>query len=71
MNLQTTQPSRDAQADEFEVTLEEGTAASESAAKPATCVMIEVIIPRGVQYRFDFLAHPGGLCIKIPVEVSA
>ena len=70
MILEITQPSRDAQADEFEVPLEEGTAGSESAAKPATCAWIEVLIPRGAPYEFDDLAHPGGMCIKSSVEVG-
>ncbi len=71
MNLQSNQPSRDVQADEFEVILDEGTPASASTAKPATYAVIGVIIPRGIRYECDFKTHPGGLCIKIPVEVVA
>ncbi len=71
MKLQSNQPSRDVQADEFEVILDEDRPASASTAKPATYAVIEVIIPRGIRYECDFKTHPGGLCIKIPVEVVA
>jgi hypothetical protein len=71
MKLQSNQPSRDVQADEFEVILDEDRPASASTVKPATYAVIEVIIPRGIRYECDFKTHPGGLCIKIPVEVVA
>lgn len=67
MNTEIAHMGGEQKADEYDVDLEEGTAPSEKPAEPASPAMVELIIPRGVEYRMDFMRRPGGLCIVIPV----
>jgi hypothetical protein len=67
MNTEIARMSGERKADEYDVDLEDGTAPSEKPAEPASQAMVELIIPRGVEYRMDFMRSPGGLSILIPV----
>jgi hypothetical protein len=66
MNFPNAHQAGDPGNNEFEVILEEAIEpASESAAKPATAIL--VIIPRGVRFKVDVESYPGATCVRIPV----